>query len=115
MLENNVILIGAKPYISPIDNTRCLVLGEPITLKSKKSVKAKEFGTLLYYLDENCPNIYSTWDLGKIYSILSRVDQLHRRGQIEWANNLLKTIPKTVMTEFEIVAPIKYNKKSKEE
>lgn len=106
MIENGIVLSGAikKAYI--IDNTRNIVLGELIDAKDPKN--------LLYYLDENCHKLYSTWDLAKVYDILYKVDQLQRRKRYEWANDLLKTIPKTVLTEFEILAPIKYKDGKKE-
>lgn len=102
MIENGIVLSGSTKNISRADDTRNLVLGEVINTKDPKS--------LLYYLDENCHKLYSSWDLAKIYEILSRVDQLRRRGKIQWANDLLKTIPKTTLTEFEILSPIKYDK-----
>jgi replication factor C large subunit len=106
IIENGIVLSGSpkKDYITEI--TRKVVLGEPIAEDNPK--------TLLYHLDENCHKLYSTWDLSKIYEILSRVDQLRYRGKIKWANDLLKTIPKTVLTEFEILAPIKYKDGKKE-
>lgn len=105
MIDNRCILKGSPKKTSLRDLTSHIIQGERCTLEDSRS--------LLYYLDENCPKLYTTWDLYKIYEILSRVDMLNKRGQKEYANSLIKTIPKIILDlEIEIISPIKYNKKN---
>lgn len=97
MIELNLILQKTPKNPSLMENTKRLVLNQPTQFKDSKS--------LLYYLDENGKNLYDPLDLYEIYEILSRCDQLKKRGQTNFANALLKEIPKTTLEEFEIIVP----------
>ncbi len=98
ILQYDLILSKSPKNATLSEITRELVLNNQIPINDVKS--------LLYWLDENCHNLYDPLDLNEIYDILSRVDQLKKRGQIFYANSLLKTIPKTPLDEFELLSPV---------
>lgn len=98
MIEADIIL--SKPHKKPsvMENTKRLILNDNPDFSDCKS--------LLYNLDENCYRLYDPLDLHEIYKILSRCDQLRKRGQIKYANDLLKTIPKSTLESFELYSPV---------
>jgi DNA polymerase III delta prime subunit len=100
MIDNNHICDRPLRKLSLRENALCLLYNEPSSFKDTKS--------LIFWINENAPKLYSTWNLYKIQEILFRVDQLNKRKKFEWANDLLKTIPKTMMEEFELNNPPKY-------
>lgn len=103
MIENNMILSKNHINISKEETVRRLILNLETNIKDPKQ--------LLFFLDANISHLYDPLELYQIYEILSRVDILRRRNQEKHAIALLKTIPKTILEEFELISPVYIDKK----
>jgi len=110
MLEARQILQSKEKKMTLIECTKNLLLHEDSKFEDTKSI--------LYYLDENAPKLYDVIDLQEMFDIIIKADMYNRRGQTDFANSIIKEIPKVVSDaeEIEIKYPIFYQKgKTKQE
>ena len=98
MLEVRQILQSKEKKMTLIDCTKNLLLHEEAKFEDTKSI--------LYYLDENAPKLYDVLDLQEMFDIAIKADMYNRRGQTDFANSIIKEIPKVVSDAEEI--EIKY-------
>jgi DNA polymerase III delta prime subunit len=107
ILESKQKLQGKEKKMSLVDCTKNIMLKEEAKFDDTKSI--------LYYIDENAPKLYDVLDLQEIFETAITVDKYNRRGQISFANSLIKEIPKTPaeIEEINIKYPIFYEKSKK--
>lgn len=117
ILEARQILKAKEKKISVVDITKNLMYNEPTIIpETNKEADKKQRSAILYHLDENAPKLYDILDLQEIFEIAIKADKYNRRGQISFANSILKEIPKTTQEIEEIKYPIYYQKnKNKQE
>lgn len=117
ILEARQILKAKEKKISVADITKNLMYNEQIIIPdTNKEEDRKQRSAILYHLDENAPKLYDILNLQDMFEIAIKTDKYNRRGQISFANSILKEIPKTPREIEEIKYPIVYQKgKNKQE
>ena len=104
ILEARQALQTKEKKMTLIDCTKNLLLHEDSKFEDTKSI--------LYYLDENASKFYDVLDLQEMFNIAIKSDMYNRRGQKDFANSIIKEIPKVVSDaeEIEIKYPVFYQK-----
>jgi DNA polymerase III delta prime subunit len=117
ILESRQILQTKEKKISVSETITKLLYNENVILPESGSVEdIKKRSAILYHLDENAPKLYDILDMQEIFEKAIKADKYNKRGQISFANSILKELPKTTMEIEEIVYPVYYSKnKGKEE
>ncbi len=117
ILEARQILTQKEKKLSVGDITKNLMYNESVDIHESGSAEdIKKRSAILYHIDENAPKLYDILDLQEIFETAIKADKYTRRGQVSFANSLLKEIPKTTREIEEIKYPIFYQKgKNKQE
>jgi DNA polymerase III delta prime subunit len=102
ILEARQVLTQKEKNMTLADCTKNLMYNEECKFEDTKSI--------LYFLDENAPKLYDILDLYDIFEKSIKSDKYNRRGQTNFANLIIKEIPKTTMEIEEIHKPILYLK-----
>lgn len=103
ILESKLILSQKEKKMSFFDCTKNLFYKE-------EEAKFENINSLSYYLDENGSKVYDMLDLQEMLEIAITADKYNRRGQTDFANLLIREIPKASIEINEIKKPIFFEK-----
>ncbi len=106
ILESKQLLNIKEKKMSLLDCTRNIFYKEA-------EAKFDDTKSMLYYFDENGSKVYDILDLQEMFEIAIKADKYNRRGQVSFANCLIKDIPKASIEIDEIKKPVFFEKDKK--